>query len=104
MTINYNLISAERKPLITAISEVLEITAEYLGKKGNYGYQIGEYQIDRNGVLTGPDNRELIEALRNINISPETTDYDAAELDETAPQQGFVWNYCGKRRIQIWKG
>ena len=91
MTINYKLVSAERKPLVAAISEILEVKAEYLGKKGNYGYQIGEYQIDRNGVLTGPDNRELIEALRNIDINPETTNYDAteeaAELDETAPQQ-----------------
>jgi len=91
MTINYNLVSAERKPLVAATSEILEVKAEYLGKKGNYGYQIGEYNIDRNGVLTGPDNRELVTALRDLDLNPETTDYDAAEeaaeTHETAPQE-----------------
>jgi hypothetical protein len=52
MTINYNLKSAERKPLVAAASEILETKAEYHGVKGGYGYQIGEYHIDRNGVLT----------------------------------------------------
>ena len=57
MTINYKLVSAERKPLVAATSEILEVKAEYLGKKGNYGYQIGEYNIDRNGVLSGGGNQ-----------------------------------------------
>jgi len=91
MTINYNLTSAERKPLVTAASEILETKAAYLGVKGGFGYQIGEYHIDKNGVLTGADNRKLVNALQNLGLTPETTDYDAAEeaaeTDETAPQE-----------------
>jgi len=79
MTINYNLKSAERKPLVAATSEILVTAAEYLGVKGDYGYQIGDYHIDRNGVLTGPDNRELVTALRNMGLNPETTVYDTEE-------------------------
>ena len=78
MTINYSLVSAERKPLVKAITEILETTAIYLGKKDNYAYQIGDYHLDRNGVLTGQDNRELANALAE-NFTAESTEFDTTE-------------------------
>ena len=85
MTINYNLTGAQRKTLVTALTEILATESKYLGAP-SFAYQVGEYHIDKTGTLTGPDNRELIATLLHPHkFVPVTTEYetpDEAGIDE----------------------
>jgi len=71
MTLNFNLQGAERKNLVNAISEILEAPAVYL-KAPTFAYQVSECHIDKNGLLTGADNNELADALRDRGFIAET--------------------------------
>jgi hypothetical protein len=85
MKINYGLTGKERKVLVTAISGVLNTPAKYLGIP-SYGYQIGEYNINREGLLAGPYNSTLVENFKQIHgLTAVSEDYyeDAPETEET---------------------
>jgi hypothetical protein len=83
MTINFNLTGAERKNLVTAISQILETPAVYL-KTPTYAYQVGEYHIDKTGTLTGPDNIDLQDLLHQNGFQAEGKTYVSEETaDET---------------------
>ena len=86
MKINYNLTGSGRKALVTVISQLLNTPAIYL-RTPTYAYRIGEYNIDKSGILTGPDNRELIAGLQSLHsLIPVNEDYDAAEeFGDTEP-------------------
>ena len=85
MTINYNLTGAQRKTLVTALTEIMGTESKYLGAP-TFAYQVGEYHIDKTGTLTGPENRELIATLLNPHkFIPVATEYeipDEAGIDE----------------------
>ena len=51
MKYNYNLSGSNRKPLIEAISQILDQPAAYQGAP-SFSYIIGNYTVDRNGVLS----------------------------------------------------
>jgi len=53
----------ERKQLVTACAATLITKSTYAGMP-SAAYIVGEYTITREGALTGPDNRDLAEALR----------------------------------------
>jgi hypothetical protein len=78
MTLTFNLQGAERKPLVAAISEILETKAEYL-RTPTYAFQVGGYHIDRNGTVTGEDNFDLATALRNRGFTAASYAYDNTE-------------------------
>ena len=87
MTITTN--TTDRKALAKAIAEELGTTARYLGLP-SYGYQIGDYVVDRDGNITG----ENFEALRDFltRNGYELPDQEAPaeaqpddELDEETP-------------------
>lgn len=71
---NYNLSGSDRKPLVEAISQILDKPAVYQGAP-SFSYIIGDYTVDRNGVLS-----------YDSNIHP---DY-AAVLVEDLRERGFV--------------
>lgn len=71
---NYNLSGSDRKPLVEAISQILSQPAVYQGAP-SFSYIIGDYTVDRNGVLS-----------YGSNIHP---DY-AAVLINDLQERGFV--------------
>jgi hypothetical protein len=60
--LSYNATGAERKRLVGAISQILNAPAKYLGMP-SAAYEVGAYCIDKTGTVTGPDNRDLMNAL-----------------------------------------
>ena len=52
---NYNLRGSNRKPLVEAISQILDKSAVYQGAP-SFSYIIGDYTVDRNGVLSHGSN------------------------------------------------
>lgn len=73
MTINYNVTGSERKRLVTAIAEILEIPATYKGAP-TFAYGVGIFTIDSKGGLSF-EAHEDSEKIKNL-------------LDELA-QRGF---------------
>ena len=59
MRINYNVTGEKRKSLVGAISKELNAPIKYLGAP-TFAYEVGEYRIDKNGVLEGKDNFGLV--------------------------------------------
>ena len=58
----YGVTGADRKTLVAVISTITGTGARYLGMPSQ-AYQIGEYLVDKEGTLTGPENEGLISAL-----------------------------------------
>lgn len=52
---NYNLSGSNRKPLVEAISQILDKPAVYQGAP-SFSYIIGDYTVDRSGVLSYGNN------------------------------------------------
>ena len=71
---NYNLSGNNRKPLVEAISQILDKPAVYQGAP-SFSYRIGDYTVDRNGVLS-----------YNSNIHPDF----AAVLINDLQELGFI--------------
>ena len=55
----YNVTGVRRKQLVVAVSEFTNIEPEY-----KFAYEIGDYIVDKEGTLTGPENPALIESLK----------------------------------------
>ena len=68
MTIVTN--TASRKELAKAIGKELGIEAKYMGVP-SYNYQIGQYILDKEGVLHGPDFEPLRSFLQRNGMLPE---------------------------------
>src|SRR5699024_2577641 len=64
MIVKFNVKGKERKKLVEAISEHLNIPFEYKGTP-SFAYQIGDYVVDRFGTLEGPSNEALIQTLES---------------------------------------
>lgn len=71
---NYNLRGSDRKPLVEAMSQVLGLQAVYQGAP-SFSYIIGDFTVDRNGVLS-----------HSSNIHPDF----AAVLVKDLRERGFV--------------
>ena len=66
-----------RKNIVTAAANHLGTDSRYQGMP-SAAYIIGNaYTISREATLTGPDNRELVEALKQQGIMPMEEIYDA---------------------------
>lgn len=79
MKLNYNVTGADRKRLVEAISAFTETKAKYLGAP-SFTYQVGDYTIDKNGILAGPDNHELEKSLGEF-VATER-EYDEQETSK----------------------
>lgn len=77
MEVRYNLKGAERKKLVQAVSELMETPANYKGAP-SFAYDIGGLLIDKEGALSGPDNRGLIADLEGLySLIPAGKRFDA---------------------------
>ena len=59
----YNVTGVRRKELVAAIGEFTGAEPEYKAAP-SFAYKIGEYTVDKEGTLTGPENPALIESLK----------------------------------------
>ena len=87
MQINYNVTGPKRKALVNAISQELNAPVKYLGAP-TFAYEVADYNVNKNGVLSGPDNKELVDDLLGLHdfkaISEEfDTPPPKAEANET---------------------
>jgi hypothetical protein len=87
MQINYNVTGPKRKALVNAISQELNAPVKYLGAP-TFAYEVADYNVNKNGVLSGPDNKELVDdLLRFHDFKAISEEFDApppkAEANET---------------------
>lgn len=84
MEFKYNVTGNERKRLVTAMAEVLECDAKYLGMP-TAAYQVDYFTIDKTGTVSFDDRAEsdeveqLVARLLELGFEP-----DGAENDEEA--------------------
>ena len=84
MTITTN--TTDRKALAKAIAAELGTDARYLGLP-TYGYQIGDFTVDRDGNIHGDDFTALRDFLTRNGYSLETPAADPEVPAETQPDQ-----------------
>lgn len=87
MQINYNVTGPKRKALVNAISQELNAPVKYLGAL-TFAYEVADYNVNKNGVLSGPDNKELVDNLLRLHDFKAISEkYDTpppkAETNET---------------------
>ena len=73
----YHVTGVRRKQLVVAVSEFTNIEPEYKAAP-SFAYEIGDYMVDKEGTLTGPENPALVESLK-------AQGFIAAERIEKAP-------------------
>lgn len=84
MKIFYNVTGSERKSLVAALSQELNAPAKYLGVP-TFAFEVGDYTIDKAGVMEGPGNLDLVTALYAWH-GFEAANIEHAELDSVEPQ------------------
>jgi hypothetical protein len=86
MKITYNITGEKRKALVSAIGQELDVPGKYLGAP-TFAYEVGVYRIDRDGTLTGEDNKALVADLQGLHsFIPTSAYYDAPiPAPEAAP-------------------
>mgnify|MGYP000881335219 CR=1 FL=1 len=93
MRIDYGVTGKRRKALAKAVSDVINTSFEYLGVP-TFSYGIGDYHIDKNGILTGPDNPGLIqELLRRYDLVATCKEYypSSSEAENSIEQDDFIY-------------
>ena len=65
MKLKYNAQGQNRKRLVESISQITKTPAKYQGVP-SCAYQVGDYHIDKNAVLTGPDSLDLEDELLTL--------------------------------------
>ena len=79
MTVTTN--TTDRKALAKALADKLGTTAKYMGPP-TFGYQVGDYIVDRDGNIEGEDFEALREFLQSIGCFPEEETEPAGEQTE----------------------
>lgn len=84
MEVKFNLKGEERKKLARAVSELLETPLSYKGAP-TFAYEIGGFSIDKDGTLSGADDRGLLADLEGLySLMPESISFDAEPASKTA--------------------
>ena len=83
MTVTTN--TTDRKAMAKAMAEHLGTTAKYMGPP-TFGYQVGDYIVDRDGNIEGEDFEALRDFLRTIGCFPEEEASPAEEQAEPDPE------------------
>ena len=94
MTINYNVTGADRKALVTAMGEILEVKPKYMGMP-TAAYEVDYFTVNKNGAVSfddGADSEEIENLLEQLaergftaepaEVLEEAEDEDAAEENE----------------------
>ena len=78
MEFKYNVTGSERKRLVTAMAEILECDAKYLGMP-TAAYQVDYFTVDKTGTVSFDDRADsdevehLVERLLELGFEPEGT-------------------------------
>jgi hypothetical protein len=93
MVIKYNVTGAERKRLVTALSNLTGVKAKYLGMP-SMAYEVGDFTIDKNGNLepSSQANSEEIELVTGHLASEGFIDEEeisATEGGQTEDSEAF---------------
>lgn len=86
MRLNYNVTGAKRKELVQLLSSFTGCEAKYLGAP-TFAYKVGEYRIDRNGVISSDKKindeveQDIIFMLRNNGFQPEFESDSECDLE-----------------------
>lgn len=89
MTINFNITGKERKALVQALSELTYSDPVYAGAP-TFAYTVGDYTVDKNGVISYPDTVApeaaalLVQKLNEKGFVPEQTEDKVSQESETA--------------------
>lgn len=97
MIIQYSCTCNERKRLVKAISEIVNVPAKYLGAP-SFAYQVDYFTIDRNGSISF-DNRVDSEEIENLIEQLAALGFmaESKETEETVavePQSAEVDGLC----------
>ncbi len=87
MTVTTN--TTDRKALAKALADELGTTAKYMGPP-TFGYQVGDYIVNRDGNIEGEDFEALRDFLQSIGCSPEEETEPSGE--QTEPETGSIEN------------
>ena len=79
MTVTTN--TTDRKALAKALADKLGTTAKYMGPP-TFGYQVGDYIVDRDGNIEGEGFEALRDFLQSIGCFPEEETEPAGEQTE----------------------
>ena len=79
MTVTTN--TTDRKALAKALADKLGTTAKFMGPP-TFGYQVGDYIVDRDGNIEGEDFEALRDFLQSIGCFPEEETEPAGEQTE----------------------
>ena len=79
MTVTTN--TTDRKALAKTLADKLGTTAKYMGPP-TFGYQVGDYIVDRDGNIEGEDFEALRDFLQSIGCFPEEETEPAGEQTE----------------------
>jgi hypothetical protein len=90
MQLQYNVTGERRKALVSAISRKLGASIKYLAAP-TFAYEVGGYHIDKNGTLTGADNRELVSDLMAQGFQADSVVY----------ADDFAWAERELRRLAL---
>ena len=88
MRYNYNLSGSDRKPLVEAISQILDKPAVYQGAP-SFAYTVGDFTVDRNGVLS-----------YTSNIHPDFAAVLISDLQERGFVAGTVSNEANNETLE----
>ena len=80
MTVTTN--TTDRKALAKALADKLGTTAKYMGPP-TFGYQVGDYIVDRDGNIEGEDFEALWDFLQSIGCFPDEETEPAGEQTES---------------------
>ena len=79
MTVTTN--TTDRKALAKALADELGTTAKYMGPP-TFGYQVGDYIVDRDGNIEGADFEALLDFLQRNGCFPEEETEPTGEQTE----------------------
>lgn len=83
MTLTTNM--TDRKAMAKAMAEHLGTTAKYMGPP-TFGYQVGDYIVDRDGNIEGENFEALRDFLQTLGCFPEEETEPAGEQTEPEPE------------------
>lgn len=85
MEVKFNVVGKERKALVTAISEILEIKPKYLGMP-SAAYEVGNFIVNKDGTVRSEDDFALERLVHNLmgdGFKPEEESERGADVGLT---------------------
>jgi len=84
---HFGLVGKDRKALVAAVSDLLGIPSKYCASP-NYEYQIGDYEVTREGTLVGPEDISLMAWLadKGFEVAKDEAQPETDSCQETVTE------------------